>query len=211
MALSDFQRALSEMTVYPSLAARVRAEGDSPLAAYNLTPLERARLVAVARDPGMDLNCTLARGNRFGPILDVLPLTCTLIKPWLRELLNELWRTNRPDNYQLAGEEHAFTGFLQAKLASGEFSHPYLAEILEYEIACWNLVQTLRYTAEDESPHHPEPFCFVQFTHDPAALLPPLESGTLPPADLPSSHYPVRVTLRGDTIVVEHETALDAR
>jgi len=202
MALNDFQRALSEMTVYPVLAAQVRRDGDMALAAYRLSPRERERLVAVARHPGMDLNCTLARGNRFGPIVDVLPLTCTLIKPWLRELLDELWKVNRPDNYQLSGEEDAFAGFLQAKLASGEFSHPYLAEVLEYEIASWALVQSLRHAPQTTA----EPFRLVLFTHDPAALLPPLESGTLPPAELPPGRFPVRITLRGDTLVVEHET-----
>jgi len=206
MALSDFQRALSEMTVTPSLAARVRAEGEPPLAAYDLTARERARLVAVAQHPGMDLNCTLARGNRFGPIVDVLPLTCTLLKPWLRELLEELWQVKRPDNYQLSGEEHAFAAFLQAKLAGGEFSHPYLAEVLEYEIASWALVQSLRHTAEGDEPQPgDEPFRVVHFSHDPTALLPPLEAGALPPDGLPGGRFPVRVTLRGDTLVVEHE------
>ncbi|HEY3443214.1 MAG TPA: hypothetical protein VGK29_20825 [Paludibaculum sp.] len=206
MALSDFQRALSEMTVSPNLAARVRAEGERPLAAYDLTPRERARLVAVARHPGMDLNCTLARGNRFGPIVDVLPLTCTLLKPWLRELLEELWQIKRPGNYQLSGEEHAFAAFLQAKLAGGELSHPYLAEVLEYELASWALVQSLRHTsAGDEPQPGGEPFRLVHFSHDPALLLPPLEAGALPPDGLPGGRYPVRVTLRGDTLVVEHE------
>lgn len=206
MALSDFQRALSEMTVHPGLAARVRLAGEPALADYDLSPREQARLVAVARQPGMDLNCTLSRGNRLGPIVDVLPLTCTLLKPWLRELLDELWRINRPDNYQLSGEEDAFAGFLQAKLARGEFSHPYLAEILEYEIACWALVQSLRHTpVEDEPGAGAEPFRLVRFVHDPRALLPPLESGHLPAADLPAGYYPVRVTLRGDALVVEHE------
>ena len=208
MALSDFQRALSEMTIHPGLAARERGEGDPALADYDLSPRERTRLVAVARHPGMDLNCTLARGNRFGPIMDVLPLTCTLLTPWLRELLDELWRVNRPNNYQLSGEEDAFAGFLQAKLASGEFSHPYLAEILDYEIACWALVQSLRHTpVEDSAPADAAPFRLVRFAHDPAKLLPPLKTGGLPPAGLPAGDYPVRVTLRGDTLVVEYGAA----
>lgn len=208
MALSDFQRALSEMTVHPDLAARVRLAGAPALAEYRLSDREQARLVAVARQPGMDLNCTLARGNRFSPIVDVLPLTCTLLKPWLRELLDELWRVNQPDNYQLSGEEDAFAGFLQGKLASGEFSHPYLAEILEYEMACWALVQSLRHTPlNEDAVDGAEPFRRLRFTHDPTALLPPLESGNLPPDGLPPGDHPVRVTLRGDTLIVEHDDA----
>lgn len=208
MALNHFQRALSEMTVHPGLAARVRREGWPALSTYDLTPREQARLVAVARQPGMALNCTLARGNRFGPIADVFPLTCTLLTPWLRQLLDELWSINRPDNYQLSGEEDAFAGFLQAKLASGEFSHPYLAEVLDYEIASWALVQSLRHTApEDEPPPGAEPFRLVRFTHDPTKLLLPLESGKLPQDDLPAADYPVRITLRGDTLVAEYDAS----
>ena len=53
------------MTVEPHLAATVRREGAGALAGYELTQREQDRLVSVSRQPGMDLNCTLARGNRF--------------------------------------------------------------------------------------------------------------------------------------------------
>lgn len=206
MALTEFQRAISEMTLQPRFAAHVRATGESALAGYDLTPRELSRLVAVARQPGMDLNCTLARGNRLGPIVDVLPLTCTLLKPWLRELLDELWELHRPDNYQLAGEEDAFAGFLLGKLSSGEFTHPYLAEILDYELAGWALVQSLRHTAPEQEPlPGDEPSRLVRFLHDPRALLPPLEAGHLPPEGLPAGDYPVRLTLRGDALIAEAE------
>ena len=78
----------------------------------------------MARQPGMDLNCTLARGNRFAPIVEMFPLTCELLKPRLRELLDELWSGHRPDNYQLAGEDEVFADFLERKIERGELPIP---------------------------------------------------------------------------------------
>jgi hypothetical protein len=123
MSLRDFQRALSDMTLDTRMTTAVRGSGTPALSGYDLTTLEQQRLVAVARQPGMDLNCTLARGNRFGPIVEMFPLTCELLKPWLRELLDELWSRHRPSNYQLAGEEDAFAGFLEEKIGSRELTY----------------------------------------------------------------------------------------
>src|SRR5262245_3718584 len=133
MSLRDFQRALSDMTLDTRLAVGVRKEGTRALSNYELTLLEQQRLVDVARQPGMDLNCTLARGNRFGPIVEMFPLTCELLKPWLRELLDELWSRHRPDNYQLTGEEDAFAALLLQKIERGEVAHPYAEEVFRYE------------------------------------------------------------------------------
>src|SRR5262245_35186635 len=105
MALGHFQRALSDMALDARVAAAVRKDGAAALSAYPLTALEQERLVHVARQPGMDLTCTLARLNRFGPIVEFFPLICELLKPGLRELVDELWSVHRPTNYQLAGEE----------------------------------------------------------------------------------------------------------
>src|SRR6476620_7543484 len=133
MSLRDFQRALSDMTLDTRIAAEVRKEGISALSDYELTSLEQHRLVDVARQPGMDLNCTLSRGNRFAPIVEMFPLTCELLKPSLRELLDELWTRHRPDNYQLAGEEDAFASFMEGKISRGELASAYAEEVFRYE------------------------------------------------------------------------------
>ena len=70
MTLRDFQRALSDMTLDTRITAAVRKQGTPALSDYELTPLEQMRLVDVARQPGMVLNCSLARGNRFAPIVE---------------------------------------------------------------------------------------------------------------------------------------------
>jgi hypothetical protein len=199
MTLGQFQRALSAMTIQPDLAARIRRHGNSALHDYDLTPLERTRLISVSRQQGMNLNCTLARGNRFSLIYDVLPLVCTLLKPSLRNLLDEFWSTYQPNNYQLSGEAEAFVNFLNKKLFEG-FTHPYLEEILHYESASWALVQSLRHSEDINST---ELYHEMVFTHDPRILLPLLEAGEFPCTDLPSGNFPVLLTLRGSTLIAE--------
>jgi hypothetical protein len=204
MPLRDFQRALSDMTLDPRIAAAVRKDGAPTLSAYDLTSLEQQRLVDVARQPGMDLNCTLARGNRFAPIVELFPLTCELLKPWLRELLDELWSCRRPDNYQLSGEEDAFAGFLNGKIERRELTYPYVEEVFLYESACMDLAKSLRYvSAENLQQLGLEPFRRVRFRHDPRILLIALENHQIPPPDLPEGDYAVCITLRGDALEVE--------
>lgn len=192
------------MTLDVHLAAAVRATGATALQAYGLTPLESHRLVEVAREPGMELNCTLARGNRFAPIVEMFPLTCELLKSQLRSLLEELWSRHRPDNYQLAGEEDAFAELLEQKCSRGELASPYVEEIFNYERTCLELARSLRYVAASALPGPgAEPFRFARFAHDPGILVPALERRETPPPDLPASDYVVRITLRGDALHVD--------
>jgi hypothetical protein len=204
MSLKDFQRALSDMTLDARVTATVRRDGAPALSDYELTALEQQRLVDVARQRGMDLNCTLARGNRFAPIVEMFPLTCELLKPRLRELLDELWSGHRPDNYQLAGEDEVFADFMEGKIERSELPHPYAAEVFHYERTCMTLAKSLRYVAAEDAPKPgAEPFRLAHFRHDPRILLRALENQKIPPSDMPEGDYPVRITLRGDALDVE--------
>ena len=202
MSLRDFQCALGEMTLDPLFAASVRSRGLAALARFSLTSLEQERLLAAASQRGMSLNCTLARSNRFATILDAFPLTCTLLKPRLRELLDDLWHTRRPDNYQLAGEDLHFAAFLQSRLDAGELDEPYAAEILQLERVSWEMIQSLRISAASQAqgPGHSR---IVTFRHDPRVLLPALEADRLPPPGLAAGAYRVRLTMIGDTLEIE--------
>ena len=197
------------MTLDVGMAAAVRRDGAVALSGYELSALEQQRLVDVARQPGMDLNCTLARGNRFAPIVEMFPLTCELLKPSLRPLLDELWSRHRPDNYQLAGEEDAFADLLDAKIERGELTHPYVDEVFRYERTCLELAKSLRYVSADALPSGSEPFRLARFCHDPRVLLRALERHEIPPANLVTGDYPVRITLRGDALDVELEQQPD--
>jgi hypothetical protein len=191
------------MTLDTELTVAVRRDGIAALTEYDLTALEQQRLVDVSRQPGMALNCTLARSNRFGPLVDMFPLTCELLKPWLRELVDELWSRHRPNNYQLVGEDDAFAAFLEEKIERGELAYPYAVEVFRYETACLHLARSLRYVSAVASPAPgSEPFRRVHFRHDPRILIRALERRQRPPENLPEGDYPVRITLRGDALDV---------
>ena len=198
MSMADFQRALCAMTLDPALAASVRRGGTGALADFTLTELEQVRLVAVVRQRGMSVNCTLARANRFAPIADAFPLTCSLLKPMLRSLLDELWSAHQPGDYQLTGEVDAFAAFLDRKLSQGGVDHPYAEEVFRYECAGRRLIQSLL----QQPPAREEAPVTVRFVHDPQVLVGCLERDTMPPPGLPIGDHLVQLTLRGDVLEV---------
>jgi len=200
MSLQDFQRALTAMTLDVSLANAVHDCGEQALAGYEITPREARRLVAVARQPGMALNCTLARANRFGPIHDAFAMTCVLLGRDLRGVLDELWSGRRPANYQLTGEELPFAEAVEARIASGLAGNAYLAEVLAYERACLELAMLVRHAAAPESLSAESRW--LSFNHDPRLLFAALEQSRAPPVGLPEAPYRVRVTLVGGELEV---------
>ena len=201
MAILDFQRALADMTLDFQLAAAVRARGVGALDGYELTQREGLRLEAVARQPGMALNCTLARANRFAAIHDVFPMTCVLLEPELKGLLDELWSVHRPDNYQLSGEEAAFAKFVEDRLTDGKLRQvEYLEEIFRYEKACWELALEFRHQQAD-SPC--DASRIVQFEHDPGPLFEALSRYQAPAPGMPAGAFAVRIRVAGGELETE--------
>lgn len=197
MSLAMFQRALVELTLTPVKARALRDGDPAVLAGFDLTELERERLAGVVRQPGISVSCSLSRGNRFEMIFQALPMTCVLLKPILRALVDELWEYSRPSNYQLAGEETAFVELLKNKIAAGKLPIPYLEEIFSYELACLEIVRQARGT----SASHDD--VIVNFQHSPEALLPPLSQLQPPPAGLPVSPCRARVVWKEERFEVE--------
>ncbi|MCY1082857.1 hypothetical protein [Archangium lansingense] len=200
MSLSHFQRALAELTLDAERAAALRRGHLEVLRGFELTERELARLEDVVRQPGMSLNCTLARANRLGPIFDIYPMLCLLLEPRLREVLDAFWRERRPDNYQLENEAARFAEFVRSQLSAGEDFSPYLADVLAYESACWELVSSARHggpeleTAETRT---------VVFHHDPRPLLASLAELQPPPEELAAGLFPVSISLRDGELRLE--------
>jgi hypothetical protein len=192
MSLQMFQRAVVELTLAPGKARLLRDGDVSMLAGFELTALERERLDGIVRQPGISVSCSLSRGNRLEIIFQMFPMTCTLLMPVLRQLMDEIWENNRPTNYQLTGEETAFIEIVQRKIAAGALSIPYLEEVFGYELACMELTHRLRDEAD------PDAVVVVDFAHSPDELLPPLSQLKGPPAGLPEGAYRVRVRMDGE-------------
>jgi len=196
MSLADFQHALVDLTLAPGRTRTLFAGDLSVLDTYELTALERERIIDVVHQPGMSVNCTVARANRFEAIGEVFPMTCVLLEPVLRDLLAELWETAHPRDYQFTGEEQLFAEAVRSKM--DELKIPYLDEIFAYELVCWDLAQDMRcQTVPDERQAH------VEFRHPPDLLLAPLSQLAAPPPGLPEGSYHAVVRLKDGRFDVE--------
>src|SRR5215467_4620441 len=193
MSLRAFQRAVVELTIAPEKTRSLRAADRSVFAGYDLSELEWERLFSIVRQPGINVHCSLSRGNRFEMIGGSFPMTCVLLEPWLRDLLNELWKEHAPTNYQLAGEEMAFAEMIDRKITSGQLSVEYLKEVFHYEVVCLELTRRMR----NQTDSHAEMEAIVEFQHFPDELLPPLARLMAPPAGLPEGDYRALIQLQG--------------
>jgi hypothetical protein len=198
MSLSGFQRALAQLVLSAADIRRLASGDDSGLGAFDLTDRERERLRLAARQPGIWLCCSLARANRFEAIADAYPMTCVVLEPCLRELLDEVWSATPATNYQFQGEETLFASRVEAGLAAGTLTGEYLEEVFRYETACWGLAQWLR-RADGADP----PSATVEFSHAPDLLLEPLSRLVAPPPGLPRGKYLVEVRLENSDFSVE--------
>ena len=191
MSFQAFQRAVVDLTLSYSKVRTLREGDGTLLASYDLTPLERHRIVAIVSQPGMAVHCSLSRGNRLEVVVNAFPMTCVLLESQLRALIDELWEQRRPANYQLAGEEDAFAEYIGRRIAVGELSVEYLPEILGYETTCLEMIREHRV----QGPWDAAIERLVEFRHSPADLLPPLARLSPPPPGLPPGSYPSRVRL----------------
>ena len=197
MSLRSFQRAVVDLTLAPGMARALRRGEAGALAGYDLTERERDRILAIVRQPGISVHCTLSRGNRLEVIMEAFPMTCVLLQPVLRGLLDELWEEHHPTHYQLAQERTAFAAFIARKIAAGQLAIEYLEEVLAYESACLALSERMRSGGDAEVE------TIVTFAHPPDALLPPLARRSAPPAGLPTGSYRTRVKLANERFTLE--------
>jgi hypothetical protein len=191
MSLQGFQRALVDLTLAPGFIRALRRGESGLLDRYDLNERERNRLLVISRQAGIAMNCSLSRGNRLELIVAAFPKTCTLLKPLLPGLLDELWERHEPDNYQLFGEENVFATFLARKVSEGELHVEYLSEIFAYELACQDLAIRLETSTGPADSFE----AVVKFEHPPDQLLPQLSSLLAPPSGLPSGTFPVHLCL----------------
>ncbi len=180
MSAAAFQSALSRLIAEADFAAAVVAEGEAALPA-GLRGVERRRLLAVAGDPGLGITRTLHQGFRLSKLLNLLPLTFTLLgRDVARREVARFWRRRPSMGFYFLEEAVAFCEHLLERWAEdGEVpadagpAAPYLVEIVDYERAGLEL-QRARPAGAAMPPQ------WVEFRHDPLPLLAELAQGRVP-------------------------------
>jgi hypothetical protein len=145
VTLVAFQRALCDLVASPALVRRLWDEPEAVLADYELSVRERARLEAVARQPGMATSCALYRMNRVTPLYTYLRLTCHALGSDLRRELDLFWEL-QPAHAQFAQEVARFGAFVRSRVRDGALP-PLVEEVLDLELA----VNELRYGRGDSA------------------------------------------------------------
>lgn len=226
MTLLAYQQALCDLIASPQLCLNARRDIDDALSAYDLEPRELMRLSAVVQQPGMSTSCTLHRVNRITPIYSYLSLTCFLLGDRLIGEMESFWSQGKPSDLQFGPESERFARFLKQRLEAGALRDPYLAEILDLEIAVNRLRalsreggQVLSSSATDSgwsdsasSRPVPHPLVsVVSFRHEPLSLLEALSRGRRPEPEPKHGRYFVALDARdGDLKLSEVEPEVAA-
>jgi hypothetical protein len=189
MSLVEFQRLMVELTLSPRKATALRHGDTTLLDRAELTFKERTRLRDLVGQRGISVHCSLSRGNRLEAVAEAFPMTCTVLGPSLRPLLDEHWEQSLPSNYQLVGLEAEFGAFLERKVRQGGLELEYLPEVLEYEMTCLELTYEARRLGGARVSRE------FRFEHDPATLLPPLSRMEPPTPGLRPGDFPCEIVL----------------
>lgn len=114
MSMAAFQRAYADLAGSPDLCLEVRADPAAALASYDLDERERARLARAVWQRGMDANCTVYRVTRITALNAVAPMTLSLIRPVLRDVLDAYWKHHPVHDLGFARETKRFILWLES-------------------------------------------------------------------------------------------------
>lgn len=114
MSLVAFQTMLARMTAEPAFAAAVRSDAALLGRDAALMPVERERLVDIARSRGMEANCMLYRANRLAPLALNCPDTLEQLGGSLDERLSAFWATEAETHVNFLIETDRFCRWLAA-------------------------------------------------------------------------------------------------
>lgn len=187
MSLSGFQLALCEAIASPVVARQLRLDPDAFLPRYDLSDRERRRLVAVGGQQGMATSCAIYRLNRITPICLYLPMTSLLLGDNELVAQAEAFWSTRSTDLQFQPEIAGFGSFLGERFGAISLAHPFLAEVLAFELA----VNDVQFRSQQEgrtgnpasSGHgdHVHPLIrLVKFAHEPLGLLEALADHRVP-------------------------------
>jgi len=214
VSVAGFQRALADMVASPALARAVARRDERALGAYELTPRDRARLEAVAAQPGMEVSCTLYRANRLTPIAMLLPYTCFVLGERMKPIAERFWDGSRTD-LQFRSEIERFAAFVRGLAAAGELDEPLLEEVLAFELATNDLRFLPRRQLAAAAPANRDagrvrlhPLVrLVRFRHEPEALLARLAAAEPLPYELADGDFPLVLVAGSEELEVRRVDA----
>jgi hypothetical protein len=199
MALEVYQEIFCKMVAAPGFRERVLEHSGEYLNGLDLTDRERRRLLAIAGQPGMQVNTAIHRANRITPLDHSVPFTLFLLGERLRDVLQRYWLENPTENLQIPAESERFAAFLENELQGGRIIDPYLKEVLAFERTCTEL----KFFTEDElqranpaGDELPPLVRIVTFRHDPVQLLEALANTEMPPADMVEGEFHLLIDCR---------------
>ncbi|MGZ8260423.1 MAG: hypothetical protein ACXWUL_07725, partial [Caldimonas sp.] len=169
MTLAAYQNAFARMVLSPALCLRARSEGEAAFAGFEMDAAERARLLHIARQPGMRITCMLARANRLSSLVGALPLTCELLKPQLGELVDRYWDAQPMADLQSLPAGLAFAQYLADEILAGRVDVRFAVDVLCYERA-WLDLQLATHTGVSK-PGDESGIRELAFGFDPTALF----------------------------------------
>ena len=200
MSISDFQQALARLVMSPPFRSSVRGEPDTALAAFDLSPRERQRLMALANDPALNVGTMIHRSFRLSMLATTLSKTCAALGPQqLKEVVHRYWETYPPQDYYYEREAFRFGEYLLALLREGRIENEYVEQVLNLEL---NVLALKKASANNDSHSNQDlvrdpaaaypslnPLCrVIPFDHEPETLLTALSQDQVPEA-LPRGEY----------------------
>jgi len=196
MTLAAYQDAFARMVLSPALCLRARTEGEAAFASFAMDAAERARLLHIARQPGMRITCILARANRLSSLVGALPLTCELLKPQIGLLVDRYWDTHPMADLQSLPAGLAFAEYLAQEIEAGRVVARFAADVLRYE-RVWLELQLSTHTG-GLLPSDDAAVRELAFDFDPTTLFEALSSGEPMPEVLPDKPTTAVLDFRSD-------------
>lgn len=205
MTLHGFQQALSELVLSPDLRSQVVDQGTEVLTAFDLDPREKRRLLAIARQPGLNTGVLIHRSFRLSTVVRSLPRTCRLLGDRLSDLVHEYWREHLPLHFNFVWESCRFARYLRGLQQAGSLAEPWLHDVLRIDLASMALQRGLK---PEEVELDPQPGgadlaaaptddrIELACRHDPRILLTDPDAETPPSA--PRGNYRLIISRQSD-------------
>jgi hypothetical protein len=218
MSIRGFQRAMADMVSSPELCRETLEKPSGVGTRYDLTELERRRLLHCIGHRGMKVCWGLQRANRLGPIHAIFPLTCVALGSHLRNELELFWRDALPRDLQFQREGDRFAAFLLRRVRSGELEAPVLEDVVPFEVAVAELrFQSRRAIREALARAESAPDAIlvlhpfvrlIPFNHEPERLLEMLGQDQPTPPNLARGQFFVLVDHKDQALAIR---VLDTR